>query len=159
MQVHTQTSALAYMACGYDNSWQHDKWADNLRIEVNKVTDDMMEFELIGIDPALANAFRRVLISEVPTVCIESVFIVYNTSIMQEEVLSHRLGLVPLAVDPDLLQFKSETADETNTVIFELNVKCTRVRAAGILLASLHLTAPPGLCGARRALRARLAPA
>lgn len=35
-----------------------------------------------GIDPSIANAFRRILIAEVPTMAIEHVFIVNNTSIM-----------------------------------------------------------------------------
>lgn len=37
---------------------------------------------MIGIDPAIANALRRILIAEVPTVAIEHVFIVDNTSII-----------------------------------------------------------------------------
>jgi len=42
-----------------------------------------MEFDLVGVDPAVANALRRILIAEVPTVAIEHVFIVNNTSIIQ----------------------------------------------------------------------------
>jgi DNA-directed RNA polymerase I and III subunit RPAC1 len=37
---------------------------------------------MIGIDPSIANALRRILISEVPTVAIEHVFIVDNTSLI-----------------------------------------------------------------------------
>lgn len=37
---------------------------------------------MIGIDPSVANALRRILISEVPTIAIEHVFIVDNTSII-----------------------------------------------------------------------------
>lgn len=42
-----------------------------------------MEFDLVGADPSIANALRRILIAEVPTVAIEHVFIVNNTSIIQ----------------------------------------------------------------------------
>ena len=45
-----------------------------------------MQFDLIGVDPAVANALRRILIAEVPTVAIEHVFIVNNTSIIQVRV-------------------------------------------------------------------------
>jgi len=37
---------------------------------------------------------------------IEKVHIYNNTSVMQDEVLAHRLGLVPLKADPSLFKFK-----------------------------------------------------
>lgn len=55
-----------------------------------------MEFDLIGVTPAVANAFRRIMISEVPSMAIEKVYIYNNTSIIQDEILAHRLGLIPL---------------------------------------------------------------
>ena len=57
-------------------------------------------FEISGIDVSLANALRRIMIAEVPTVAIESVYMWNNTSVMHDEVLSHRLGLIPIMVDP-----------------------------------------------------------
>ncbi|MGF2043751.1 hypothetical protein, partial [Staphylococcus aureus] len=33
-----------------------------------------VEFDLVGVDASLANAFRRILISEVPTMAIGSVY-------------------------------------------------------------------------------------
>eukprot|EP00955_Chlamydomonas_euryale_P012362 132909-Chlamydomonas_euryale.AAC.1 len=59
-----------------------------------------------GCDPAIANALRRILIAEIPTVAIEHVYVLNNTSIIQDEVLAHRLGLLPLRFDPALLEFK-----------------------------------------------------
>ena len=38
---------------------------------------------MIGCDPAIANALRRILIAEVPTMAIEHVFFINNTSIIQ----------------------------------------------------------------------------
>lgn len=40
------------------------------------------------------------MIAEVPTMAFEEVYIQDNTSIVQDEVLSHRLGLIPLRIDP-----------------------------------------------------------
>jgi len=60
-----------------------------------------MEFDLIGVDASIANAFRRILIAEVPTMAIETVFVFNNTSVIQDEVLAHRLGLIPIKADPE----------------------------------------------------------
>jgi len=61
-------------------------------------------FEMIGIDVSLANALRRIMIAEVSTMAIEHVYMWQNSSIMHDEVLAHRLGLVPIMVDPRLFE-------------------------------------------------------
>lgn len=38
---------------------------------------------------------------------IEKVYIINNTGVMQDEVLAHRLGQIPIKVDPDNFEFKS----------------------------------------------------
>jgi DNA-directed RNA polymerases I and III subunit RPAC1 len=63
---------------------------------------------MIGIDAAISNAFRRILLSEVATIAIEKVYIYNNTSVIQDEVLAHRLGLIPLKADPTKFNYKSE---------------------------------------------------
>lgn len=76
----------------------------------------------------MANTLRRIMIAEVPTMAIEHVFIVNNTSIIQDEVLAHRLGLIPLAVDPRLFAFKAADTPATadNTIVLKLKVECRR---------------------------------
>ncbi|KAL4237293.1 DNA-directed RNA polymerases I and III subunit RPAC1 [Mactra antiquata] len=84
---------------------------------------------MIGIDAAIANAFRRILLAEVPTMAIEKVHIYNNTSIIQDEVLAHRLGLIPIKADPRMFEYKQDAEAEptdTDTIQFELKVKCTR---------------------------------
>jgi DNA-directed RNA polymerase alpha subunit len=44
---------------------------------------------------------------KVPTVAIEKVYIANNTSVIQDEVLAHRLGLVPIKADPRLFDYKT----------------------------------------------------
>ena len=36
-----------------------------LKVDIINMTETDMEFDLVGIDPAIANAFRRILLSEV----------------------------------------------------------------------------------------------
>lgn len=63
------------------------------------------QFSLTSVDTSIANAFRRILLAEIPTLAIEDVFINQNTSIIQDEVLAHRLGLIPLCGSRDGLRW------------------------------------------------------
>jgi DNA-directed RNA polymerases I and III subunit RPAC1 len=67
-----------------------------------------MEFDMVGIDASIANSFRRILLAEVPTMAIEKVHVFNNTSVIQDEVLAHRLGLIPLKANPNLFKFKKD---------------------------------------------------
>lgn len=93
-----------------------------------------MEFDIIGIDVAIANAFRRILIAEVPTMAIEKVFVYNNTSIIQDEVLAHRLGLIPIKADPRFFEYRQEGDEEgtaEDTIEFKLQIKCSKNQSAG----------------------------
>ncbi|KAL9680553.1 hypothetical protein QQ045_018434 [Rhodiola kirilowii] len=109
-----------------------DQFKKNFKVEVNRLTAEDMEFDLIGCDASLANAFRRILISEVPTMAIDKVFIANNTSVIPDEVLSHRLSLIPIQVDPRLFDYLSDkdTPNEKNTMVFKLHIKCTKAYLA-----------------------------
>ena len=74
------------------------------------MNSEEMIFDMIGVDPAIANALRRILIAEVPTMAIERVYIRENTSIIQDEVLAHRLGLIPIKADPRLFTYVTDPA-------------------------------------------------
>lgn len=118
----------AYAAMGVDNSLQLDNFCENFKVVVNRLTEDEMEFDMIGIDAALANAFRRILIAEVPTMAIEKVLVANNTSVIADEVLAHRLGLIPLKADPRLFDYLSENdvPNEQNTIVYKLDVSCEK---------------------------------
>ncbi|KAM8852528.1 DNA-directed RNA polymerases I and III subunit RPAC1 [Synchiropus picturatus] len=117
---------------GYDDTWDMQKFQEKFRIDMVSLDDSTLEFDMVGIDAALANAFRRILIAEVPTMAIEKVFVYNNTSIVQDEVLAHRLGLVPIKADPRLFEYRNsdgsaeEEGSEIDTIQLHLKVKCTR---------------------------------
>lgn len=89
-----------------DEKWDFKKFKHNFRIVIVRMNEQEMEFDLIGIQPAFANAFRRLMLSEVPSMAIEKVMIKNNTSIIQDEVLAHRLGLIPLKADPRMFEYR-----------------------------------------------------
>src|SRR5208283_695000 len=70
-------------------------------IDVLESDQSHLRIRLKGIDRAYANAIRRIAISQVPTMAIDDVVILENSSVMFDELLSHRLGLIPLRTDLD----------------------------------------------------------
>jgi DNA-directed RNA polymerases I and III subunit RPAC1 len=92
VQIDTDVSSHTYMALGFDNSWSQKTFEENFRIVINRglrggpkstaQEDELLEFDIVGVDPAIVNALRRILLAEVPTVAIEHVFMINNTSII-----------------------------------------------------------------------------
>eukprot|EP00698_Gefionella_okellyi_P005001 TRINITY_DN14602_c0_g1_i1.p1 TRINITY_DN14602_c0_g1~~TRINITY_DN14602_c0_g1_i1.p1 ORF type:complete len:332 (+),score=67.77 TRINITY_DN14602_c0_g1_i1:25-1020(+) len=97
-----------------------------LAVNILHVNAEEMEFELIGIDAPIANALRRILIAEVPTMAIEKVYVFDNTGVIQDEVLAHRLGLIPIKADPSLFESPSGDPTDRNTLVFKLQVRCEK---------------------------------
>lgn len=128
----------AFASMGVDNSTRSEQFQNSFRVEIMSLTEEAMEFDMVGIDAAIANAFRRILIAELPTMAIEKVLIANNTSIVQDEVLSHRLGLIPLKVDPRLFEYMSENdiPNEKNTIVFSLHVRCEKGKMGRISVKS-----------------------
>ncbi|CAN6623809.1 DNA-directed RNA polymerases I and III subunit RPAC1 [Trichomonascus vanleenenianus] len=123
---------------GEDNSWDLEKFKKQFDVKVYNLTDINANFDLIGCDTSIANAFRRIMIAEIPTVAFEQIHIYNNTSIIHDEVLAQRIGLVPIKIDPDLLAWydasqataeggnPQEALNSSNCVMFSLNVKCEK---------------------------------
>ncbi|MBW6451794.1 MAG: DNA-directed RNA polymerase subunit D [DPANN group archaeon] len=65
-------------------------------IKIIEKQDNILKFEVTDISPAFANMIRRNIISKVQTLTIEDVDVVYNTSALYDEILAHKLGLIPL---------------------------------------------------------------
>ncbi|XP_005095420.1 DNA-directed RNA polymerases I and III subunit RPAC1 [Aplysia californica] len=113
----------------YDDAWSQEKFEEKFQIDIVSLSTTEMEFDMVGVDAAIANSIRRILLAEVPTMAIETAAIWNNTSIIQDEVLAHRLGLIPIKADPRLFEYKpkdAEAGSSDDTLQFSLKIRCSR---------------------------------
>ena len=88
----------------------------SVRNSINPLLGATMEIELIELFPnsirlilsditlAFVNAIRRIALADVPSLVIEDVYVLRNTSPLFDEFIAHRLGLIPLKYDADSLE-------------------------------------------------------
>jgi DNA-directed RNA polymerase subunit D len=82
-------------------------------IKILERDNNHIVIEFDDIPRQYVNALRRLSISQVPTFAIDDVVILENSSVMHDEAIAHRLGLIPLRTDlerfvmPDLCECKS----------------------------------------------------
>jgi DNA-directed RNA polymerase II subunit RPB3 len=69
------------------------------KVKVLELTEDKIRFEIRNTDLSMANSLRRIMIAEVPTLCIEFVEFEENSTSLQDEIIAHRLGLIPFRSD------------------------------------------------------------
>ncbi|MEM5833161.1 MAG: DNA-directed RNA polymerase subunit D [Candidatus Aenigmatarchaeota archaeon] len=70
-----------------------------MEIEVIEKNRDEIKLKVKGITPGIAAIIRRVIIAEIPTMAIEWIDFYKNDSVLPDEAIAHRLGLIPLTFD------------------------------------------------------------
>lgn len=70
-----------------------------MKITVTEQSENKLSFILKDTTSVYANTLRRLMLNEVPTMAIEDVTFLKNDSILYDEILAHRLGLVVLKTD------------------------------------------------------------
>jgi len=84
-------------------------------VKIIKHTEDTLIFSVKGIDNIMANSLRRTMIADIPTVAIDRVEFYENTTVLHDEIIAHRLGLIPVSgndgdrVEFDMIATKMET--------------------------------------------------
>lgn len=95
-------------------------------LKVIESTDQLLVAEVTGVNPSFLNAMRRTMLSQVPKLAIEDVTIYDNTSALFDEMVAHRLGLLPVPTDLQLFVPRNQcTCDGEGcancTVLFTLS--------------------------------------
>jgi len=67
------------------------------QIQITECKRDLVKFTLTDTDISVANALRRIILAEVPAMAVEIVNISENESVLFDEFLAHRMGLLPLS--------------------------------------------------------------
>ncbi len=70
-----------------------------MKIKLINKSNEETSFILEDVTTPFANALRRFMLSEVPTMAIEEVELKKNSSVLYDETVAHRLGLVVLKSD------------------------------------------------------------
>jgi DNA-directed RNA polymerase subunit D len=69
-------------------------------VDVIEKSADRIVVKFNNIPRQYVNSLMRLAISEVPTLSIDDVVMLENSSVMHDEAVAHRLGLIPLRTDP-----------------------------------------------------------
>lgn len=111
-----------------------------MEIKILEMTEDRIKFLLSDATPEIANALRRTLITDIPKMAIEEVDFhlgpisdeygneYESTSPLFDEIIAHRLGMVPIPTDLSLFNFRGECSCGGEgcpncTILYSLNKK------------------------------------
>jgi len=99
-----------------------------LSLEIINENEQKVSVKIKGVPIQYANALRRICLNGVPIYAVESLDILENSSVLADEGVAHRVGLIPLKTDLEaskdgnesdkiMLTLDSGFSDETRTIL------------------------------------------
>ncbi|WP_207587858.1 DNA-directed RNA polymerase subunit D [Halomontanus rarus] len=110
--------------------------ATDYDVEFVEREDREARFLVRGVTPAFANGIRRAMVADVPTMAVDTVRFIENSSVMFDEQIALRLGLVPLTTPPE-----GEFVED-DTVTLSIDVQGPATAYSGDLVSSDDLVQP-----------------
>ena len=99
-----------------------------MSLEITNENEQKISVKIKGVPLQYANALRRICLNGVPIYAVESVDMLENSSVLADEGIAHRIGLIPLKTDFSaskdgnendkiMLTLDSGVSDETRTIL------------------------------------------
>jgi len=99
-----------------------------LSLEIINENEQKISVKIKGVPVQYANALRRICLNGAPIYAVENVDVLENTSVLADEGVAHRIGLIPLKTDLEsskdgnqsdkiMLTLDSGVSDETRTIL------------------------------------------
>ena len=99
-----------------------------MSLEITNENDEKVSVKIKGVPLQYANALRRICLNGVPIYAVESIDMLENSSVLADEGVAHRVGLIPIKTDLSaskegnendkiMLTLDSGVSDETRTVL------------------------------------------
>ena len=99
-----------------------------MSLEITNENDEKISVKIKGVPLQYANALRRICLNGVPIYAVESIDVLENSSVLADEGVAHRVGLIPLKTDliaskdgnendKIMLTLDSGVSDETRTIL------------------------------------------
>lgn len=104
-----------------------------MKVTKKEQSKDKLEvsFSVEDADVAYLNTVRRAVMDYVPTLAIEDVAFNMNTSVLYDEIVAHRLGLIPIETEPGTYNFR---VDGESSVGSELKITL-KAKGPGVVYA------------------------
>ncbi len=83
-----------------------------MEVKILEKREDSVRFILGGVSHTFANALRRAIIGEVPTFAVDEVEFFENDSALFDEIIAHRLAMVPLTTPVDRFELDALDLDD-----------------------------------------------
>ncbi len=91
---------------------KEEKEAGGYKMNIELLEQDkkigMLSFVIKDSNPVFVNTLRRMMVEEVPTLAIENVEFRNNSSALYDEMVAHRLGLIPIKTDLSSYELPNE---------------------------------------------------
>ena len=114
-----------------------------MKLSLVKREEGKTSFKISNVDYVFCNTLRRLVMDEVPTLAVHNVEIRENSTALYDEVLAHRLGLMPIKTD--LSSYRLPVSDEeiemkNASCTLQINLKCEK---QGVVYAHMAKSADP----------------